>query len=304
MEKNFLEKIKKFLPDIPFQSWSGIPALVIFNFLFIVPVIIAIWLSLVNWQVTFGMDWWSAPFYGVRNFVDILSDSEFIASILRTFFIVGVVVPIEFLIGLSLALLLQGDMPGKNVFILIFILPLLVLPLVLANNFYIIFQARGVLNFFINTLTGSTSFIPWLGEENLAYIPIMTAEIWHWYPFMFLICLSGLASVPETQINAARTLGASRWQIFRKITLPNMKNIIIIAFVIKTMLTFKIFTIVQGLTSGGPGNATETIGWYLYEKGILQFKTSFAAAGSWVILIILVIFFSYILSKFLLTGER
>ena len=109
-------------------------------------------------------------------------------------------------------------------------------------------------------------------------ITIMVADIWQWTPLMFLILLAGMLSVPNDQILAARLLGASEVQIFRRIVLPRMKSVIIIVLALRTVESFKIFDSISVMTKGGPGVQTETISYYIYRLTFGDFEWGYVAA--------------------------
>jgi multiple sugar transport system permease protein len=148
---------------------------------------------------------------------------------------------------------------------------MMVVPAVTGFIFYMLFQTQGpvngILTFFLHDVLHVTGHIsvPWLSDPNIVLFSVMVTDIWQWTPMMFLILLSGLAALPEDQLNAARILGARFWHQLRFLILPMMWPIILIAVIIRAIETFKIFDAPFILTQGGPGDATTTVSVYLYR---------------------------------------
>jgi len=268
-----------------------LPALVMLLFIVIFPLLASIYLSLSKWSPMTGggTKWFQAyQFWGwLVNYWNILRDTEFLMSILRTFIIVAVVVPVEFFIGLGLAFLFRENFPGKRIFHSIILMPMMIVPAVAGFVFYMLFQAQGPVNSILSGLAFREISILWLQGRVSAIIAIMIADIWQWSPFMFLILLSGLLSLPEDQINAAIILGASRWQRFRMVIFPLMKPVIVIAMIFRGMEAVKIFDAIWLMTTGGPGTATESISVYMYKHGFKYLKWSWVAAAGVIILILM-----------------
>lgn len=256
-------------------------------FLLIVPTLIVLYLSLVAWEPRMGVDWWNAPFIFLGNYVKVFQDSRFWAAIGRSVIIVAVAVSLEFLIGLVLALLFSRDFPGKRVMTSVILYPMMLPWVVVGLTFYLLFLDRGPVNYLLTQLFGPGAAVEWFKEPVLAFAAIIIGDVWQWTPFLFLILYSGLGALPREPIEAAMNLGATRWQIFRHITLPMLKPVIVIALVIRALEAFKIFDLVFVMTGGGPGTATETISLYIYRVGFLFGQLSYAAAMAVLILVMI-----------------
>ncbi|GAI21295.1 unnamed protein product, partial [marine sediment metagenome] len=226
-----------------------------------------------------------------------LKDKEFIYALIRTTAISIVCLGIELTIGLLLASILSGEVFGKKVLFPILIIPLMIPPIVVGNNFWLIFSTNGPINQIIGKILNTQFTVSWLLHPKLALIPITLSEIWHWYPLTFLILFSGLANISVSEIRAAQIAGANEWQILRRIKLPKLKGIIAIALVIRMMESLKMFDIVHLLTRGGPGTTTQTLSYYLFKIGFQYSRASYISAGAWIILFISVITFSFALRK-------
>ncbi|UCB45208.1 MAG: sugar ABC transporter permease [Spirochaetota bacterium] len=295
-DKNLLKKEIKLgesgvKESVRFGFILVLPALIMLLFIVIFPLLASIYLSLSEWSpLTGGGTFWyeAYKFWGwLANYWNILRDADFLMAILRTFIIVIVVVPIEFFIGLGLAFLFRENFFGKKVFHSIILMPMMIVPAVAGFVFYMLFQAQGPVNSVLSGIAFREVSILWLQNNVTAMIAIMIADIWQWSPFMFLILLSGLMSLPEDQINAAVILGASKWQRFRMVLFPLMKPVIVIALIFRGMEAVKIFDAIWLMTTGGPGTATESISVYMYKHGFKHLRWSWVAAGGIIILIII-----------------
>lgn len=280
-----------------------LPVQAILFFLVILPTAISIWLSLTFWQPNLPTPIWEARFIYFDNFLNLFLNQAFIESVVRTVGYTAICITMEFLLGLFLASLFTADFFGKRVLFPALVIPLMIAPIVVGNNFWLLFAATGPVNQFISLITGTTFVESWFSHPTYAFIPIVLAEIWHWYPLMFLILLSGMMSLPVGELRAAEILRASDWQIFWRIKLPKLRNVILVGLVIRSMEALKVFDTVYLLTGGGPGTITETISWFVFKHGFLYSRVSYVSAGAWIILLICIFFFSFAL-KSLLMGRR
>jgi multiple sugar transport system permease protein len=281
-----------------------LPANVVLMFLVFVPTIIVIWLSVINFAPTQGVSLNDASFIGPGNYIDILTDQAFLAALLRTVIITAVCVVVELFLSLLISFLLSGKIAGKSILFPLLIIPLMIAPVVVGNNFWLLFSTNGPMNQIISAFAQSQVQINWFTDAHYAMIPITLAEIWHWFPLTFLIIYSGLAGVSTSETRAASILGANEWQIFKDIKLPKMKKILMIAIVIRSMEAIKVFDTVHLLTQGGPGTATETISYFLYKNGFWYSRISFISAGAWIVLLICMIIFSTSLNSVLFKEKK
>lgn len=262
-------------------------------FLLIVPTLIVIYLSLVAWEPRMGVDWWQAPFAFLDNYIKVFRDGRFWAAIGRSAGIVAVAVSLEFLLGLALALLFMRNIPLRRIMTSVILYPMMLPWVVVGLCFYLLFLDRGPVNYILTQVLGPGAMVEWFKSPPLAMAAIIMGDVWQWTPFLFLIIYSGLAALPRDPIEAAMNLGANRWQIFRYITLPQLKPVILIAVVIRSLEAFKIFDLIFVMTGGGPGTATETISLYIYRAGFLFGQLSYAAAMAVLILIMISVVTSY-----------
>ena len=291
-----------------FAFFLMLPAQVMLFFIVVFPLLSSIYLSLTTWTPikSMGTKWYSAYQFwcGLTNYWKIIQDEAFLRALMRTFVIVAVVVPVEFLIGLGLAFLFLDKFRGKKIFHSIILMPMMVVPAVVGFIFYTLFQSNGPINAVLSGIFFRKVTIAWLQGKALAIISIMVADIWEWSPLMFLILLSGLMSLPEDQLNAAVILGASRWQRFTRIMFPLMKPVMIIALVLRGLEAVKIFDVIWLMTAGGPGTSTESISVYMYRQGFKYLNWSWVSACGVLILIIIVILSMYALRPIRTQDEK
>jgi multiple sugar transport system permease protein len=193
----------------------------------------------------------------------------------------------EFLIGLMLALILAREFAGCRFLRTLFALPVMIAPLAASIIWRIIYDnSFGILNYTINFV----GFKPplWLGDPKLAPFSIGIIDIWQTTPFMMLLLIAGLQSIPLELYEAAAVDGATGMKTFIHITLPSLRRVVMVALMFRTMDALRIFDTVFVLTGGGPGNATETLSVYCYKYGFRHFHMGFASAATLVFLGIIV----------------
>ncbi len=267
---------------IPFILVEGTFLLVI-----IVPFLLTVYISFLRWRANRPFE--QTTLTGFRNYEQVLNDPGFWASLGRTFYFAGTAVVFELLIGFVLAMMVHRVVRGRRIYITLFLIPMMVVPVVAGYNFSMIYLDSGPLNQLLSPITTTLGFDPrirWLSDPTAAQIAIIIADIWQWTSLTFLIFLSGFSALPPQLINAARVMGASRRQIFFWVELPLLKPAIIIAVVIRSMEALKLFDPVVLLTFGGPGTSTQTIAYYLWEQVWAFNKYSFGAAASILLLIL------------------
>ncbi len=269
--------------------WLTLPAQLLVLFIALFPILMQVYISLTDWSPLDGIPWWKAHelWIGLLNYADLMADNRFWGALWRTMFVMAICVPVQFLLGLGLAVLFVDDFRGKRVLYSTLLVPMMVVPAVAGYMFFMLFQSGGPVNDLLSFFTSDPVRIAWLSDPDLALIAVMIADIWQWTPLMFLILLAGMISVPQDQQMAAILLGASWWRRFFTIVLPRMKSIIIIALAIRVIEIFKIFDTLFIMTGGGPGVATETISVYIYKVTQQELIWSYVAAIALAILIVL-----------------
>lgn len=262
------DRVFRWAPFVPTQAL----------FLFMLPAfLLLVYLSCVNWRLTRG-EWWEAPFAPLDNFTLVLSDPRFLSAVWNTVLYAFVAVPVEFLLGLILALATRHVVRAQNLFLAMFLVPMMIVPVVVGYNFTMIFSREGPFNQMLGWLTGSTSRVNWLADVTMSKVAIILADVWQWTPLMFLMLLAGLVAIPNEPIRAAQILGANAWQIFWKIKLPLLKPIIVIALVLRLLEALKLFDTILLITGGGPGTSSESVAMVIYKTGWEYNRVSRSAA--------------------------
>lgn len=227
-------------------------------------------------------------FQGLANYARLLSDQRFWEALLHTLIFLAVALPAELVLGFLLALLMLEKMPGRQIFIALMVLPVVISPIIAGAMWRLLFDNRfGPINQILSWIAGEPVVILWVNNPTFVYPAILLAEIWQWTPFMFLILLAALSEVDKSQLEAAEIDGAGFWQKLWWVTLPAIGPVVLIALLIRGLDIFRLFDVVWGLTRGGPGTMTETISIYTYVLGFQQFETSYAAAMALVIILLL-----------------
>jgi multiple sugar transport system permease protein len=260
------------------------PAAVLILALSVYPLLFSIWVAFVNYDFQIP----GHAFVGLQNFRQIVTDPLAWYSLRVTVVLSISVVAIQFALGLGLALLMVDKFRGRGIVMSILIIPLFISPVIVGQSWAMFLQRPfGPADFLLGRLLGHAVTISWLTEAPWVYIAIVIADVWQWTPFMFVILLAGLAAIPQHLYEAAELDGVSRWQAFLYVTLPHLVPIILLAVTFRLLDAVKLFDVIFMLTGGGPGTATYTTSFYLYQIGFQQFHLSEATAGAWLFLILI-----------------
>lgn len=264
------------------------PALIAILVVAIYPIVYSTGLSF--FRVSF--DSRERPFVWFENFIWIIKDEDYRVALGNTLLYVLVTVSGSFVVGFGLALLLRRITVGRNWIRLILILPLTIAPMVVGLTWNWMFDPLfGLVNWVFSGLG-----IPpqtWLAQTSTARIVVILVDIWQWYPLIFLIMDAGLSGLPKAPYESARLEGASEWMIFRRITLPLLRSVILVALLLRTVDAFRTFDLVRVMTDGGPAQTTETLSLYLYRTAFNFNKLSRAGAGATIMLIVISIISSF-----------
>lgn len=271
-----------------------LPAVALILGLMLFPLLYSLGISFSDWTIQNA----ERSFIGLENYAQVLQDSRWLWAMGRTIALTVVAVAAELVLGFAIAHLLIDELPGKRLIIPILVFPAVANPIVVGFIWRVIYNpAYGPVNQIIGLAIRRQFELLWLANQRLALVAIGIAEIWQWTPFMFLVMLAGLTSLNPELFEAAAIDGASGWQILTEITVPLMRPIIVIAVLIRALDVFKVFDLVYVMTSGGPGNASETVSYYIYLLGFKFFRLGYAAAASYLLLIILSIVVVVLLNR-------
>lgn len=232
------------------------PSLTVLGFALLYPVGYMVYASFLNWNPSQHIA--QAEWVGVRNYLFLLSDPSFRESLFVTLKFAAIVVVLEMIFGVGLALLLDRKLRGMTLLRTLFILPMMIAPIVVGLMWrYMYHPTVGPLN---RTLTRlGLEPVPWLSDSNWALVSIIIADIWQWTPFIFILALAALQSLPKSAMEAARIDGASGWQQIWHIKLPLMLPVLIVTALLRLIDAFKVLEVVLVLTNGGPGLSTEIL---------------------------------------------
>ena len=251
------------------------PAVVLIVSLTIFPVLYLLWISLLDWDLQRA----GRAFVGLANYAGALQDRRMWEALAHTLLIMVVAVTAELVLGLVLAEVLAGPLPGKRVVIPLLILPVIMSPIVAGYGWRMLWDTQyGPINQLLGWLLGRPLTLVWLINSKTVYFSLIVTEVWQWTPFMFLALLAGLVAISPEIHEAAAIDGAGRWQSFWQITLPLIRPLMLVALLIRALDVFKIFDTVFSLTFGGPGTFTETITLYVYLLGFRNFRLGYTAA--------------------------
>ncbi len=261
------------------------PALTILFVMNIFPLMWSFGLSFFNYKATSTR---VPKFKGLDNYADVLTDEKVWERFQTTAIIVGSSVLLQLIVGFLLALLFAKEFPMRRIVLMLVLTPMM-LSFVSVGVFFKLFYEPtfGIVSYVMNFFT--TDNFVMLATPAGAIAGIVIADAWMWSPFVMLLVLAGLVSVPKYLYEAAEIDRASKWRSFWTITFPYIKSLLLLAVLFRTIETFKLFDIVYIITEGGPGSSTETIAVYLYRTGFQFFKTSQSSALAYIVLFIVIV---------------
>ena len=244
----------------------------------IFPLIWTIRLSFTNYRVNRAN--LETKFVGLRNYERILTDSDIWLTMQATAHFLFWTLFFQVLIGFALAWLINRKFKGNDLWTTIIVLPMMLSPAVVGNFWTFLYQPQiGLFNYAIAFLTGADpSSFSMIGEVSLAPWSIVIVDTWMWTPFVMLICLAGLRSIPDYIYEAAEIDRASKWRQFWTITVPMVLPFLMLAVLFRGIENFKMFDLVVQLTGGGPGSVTEVTSINLKREAFEKWRTGYASA--------------------------
>lgn len=260
-----------------------LPLALMLSAVMLYPLAFSAWISLHDYRLTRLDD---VRWIGLENYAFGITDPGFLNAMANTLVFVAGAVTLELILGLSIAILLQRLIVFKNVIRSILLAPMFITPIAVGLMFRFLLNAElGVVSHYLGKI-GIT--IDWFGPD-LALFSIILIDVWQWTPFMVLMFLAGLESLPKAPFEAARIDGASAWLTFRAVTLPMLMPVITVAVIIRALDAFKVFEYVFAITRGGPGDATETIMYHIYQTGFRFFRMGEAAAAAFMLIAVILV---------------
>ena len=265
------------------EPWAfASPSLGLIALVIAFPLGYSFWLSLQNFDLSVGADY---EFIGAKNYMEVLfRDPRFLGSVWNTAVIIAPSLVAELVLGLGLALLLSRVARGRPIITALLAIPAMVSPVMAAMAWRMMFGVKfGAINNLGLQLGLLDSYFDWFASPTLAVLTVVLVEVWHNTPFMMLVLLAGIQSIPQELYDAAKADGARPWQSFWSITLPLLRFTMVVGVMIRLIDLTKLFGLIFVLTYGGPGGSTETVAFTTYLAGFKDFRMSYAAALSYVI---------------------
>ena len=223
-----------------------------------------------------------------QNYGALFSDQRFWNAFQKTMIIMVIGIPIQSVLALAIALLLNKKFPGSRAIVALFLIPVMITPVVAGFEWKIILDDRfGPLNYVLGFLGINPQ--AWLAQPVLAMVSILLMDTWQWTPFVTLVLLAGLAAIPRQVYEAASVDGSSERETLWRVTMPLLRPVFALVILLRIIFIFKIFDPVQILTGGGPGVATETLSLLTYIIGFKNFNVGMSATIAVVQLIIITI---------------
>jgi multiple sugar transport system permease protein len=220
-------------------------------------------------------------FYGIQNFVHVLTDSVFYNSIIVSLQFMLTAVVLEFALGLGIALALNNIIKGKGILRALFIIPITIAPIAVGLIWKAMLEPGfGPIPYYTDLLGIRQIDQPFLGAPLLAMPLVILADIWENTPFMALVLEAGLAVMPLEQLESAKVDGASGLQVLKWVTIPNLRPYIVIAVIFRVMDAFRVYDIIYVMTSGGPAMATFTAVFYTYKTAFVYLDMGAGAVMS------------------------
>jgi multiple sugar transport system permease protein len=235
-------------------------------------------MSFTNFKANMG--WVKYKWVGAQNYVDILTDADIWGSMQTTAHFVFWSIFLQVAIGFALALLINRRFRGHSAWTTLVLLPMMLSPAVVGNFWTFLFQPQiGLFNYVVAFFSGADpASFQMIGDVGLAPWTIVLVDTWMWTPYVMLICLAGLRSIPDSIYEAAEVDRASAWRQFWSVTLPMVMPFLMLAILFRAIENFKMFDMVNLLTNGGPGSLTETVSITLKRAAFEKWQTGWSSA--------------------------
>ena len=259
--------------DRQFVRLAVAPTMLAMTLIFGLPLLFSFYISFQGWSADQSI--FAGKFVGLENYEDLFTDPDFLTSLRITITYTACTVAAELAVGLCIALLLNIDLPAIAFFRTCLVIPMMITPVVAAFCWKLLLDpGHGVINHWIG------QHIVWLGRTDTALAAVAVVAVWQNAPYVSVLLLAGLRSLPHEPVEAARIDGASTWQMFWHVTLPLLKPYLLVALLLRTIFEFRAFDNVYVMTGGGPANATMSLSMFTYLASFVRFDMSLGAASS------------------------
>jgi multiple sugar transport system permease protein len=285
-----LARLRRRLTPYAFLTPTG----VLMAILMLTPIVMVIWYSLLNGVITTK----DSTFVGFDNYLEVLTDPVFYTAVRNTLVFTGTSVIAHFGLGLGFAMLLNTPLLSHRVkaaFRVIYVLPWLFTVAIIAVLWRLLLNPNGVINYLLGSVGLTGGQTEWLADPSTALAAVTFINVWAGYPFFMISLLAGLQGIPRDLYEAARVDGATPWQQFRNVTLPQLRPIIVSMALLDFIWTTQQFALIWMTTGGGPINATEMLSTFTYKLAFSRYEFSVASAAAVIVLLLsMVLAFFYV----------
>ena len=280
---------KRALSSVQFAWILIAPALIILLVVVFYPLVRTVLTSFQKYDLTSPSD--ILKFMGLKNYRSIIVNGEFLNRLLITLMYSFGAVMGQFVLGMIFAVLLNQQIKGRPFFRAVFLMPWVIPTVVCALLWTWVLNVQyGAFNFILRRIGVISEFRHWLGDPSLALYTVIGVTIWKWFPFDFVMLLAGLQTVPPDLLDAASVDGAGNLRKFLHVTIPCIRNIIVVVLMLTLIWSFQEFTMIWGTTKGGPMNVTSTLTIHIYRTAFDYFRMGQASAAGVLWMIFLLIF--------------
>ncbi|OAN37313.1 carbohydrate ABC transporter permease [Mycolicibacterium iranicum] len=263
-----------------FQNGMVAPLVALFVGVVGFPLGYAAYLSVTDYKLT---DRGTPALVGADNFVATFGDGAFWNAFATTALYVAVAVGLELAVGLAIALALQKQRWAKDLTRSMLLAPMFITPIAVGLTFrFLLNDQLGAIPAMLDTIGVSYDFF----GPGKALFTLALIDVWQWTPFMVLLLLAGLESIPREPLDAARVDGAGGLYVLRRVTLPLLAPVLVVAILLRSLDAMKVFEYVFATTRGGPGTETETLQYFIYQTGIQFFRLGSASSMAFVVLVV------------------
>ncbi|MDF2372742.1 MAG: sugar ABC transporter permease [Rhizobiaceae bacterium] len=276
--------------------WSFmVPAILLLSVMLAYPIFYTIDISFSRFDISsFGAGEW----VGWENYIEVMDDYRFWESLKVTMIYLVIALPLQVVLGFSIAFLINAEWAGRGLIRALFIIPMVVAPVVAGGMWRMILDPLwGILNYWLGFI--GIGPLDWFGDPTLAMAAVIIIDTWRWTPFIVLIATAALLALPKDVFEAAKIDGANWWSTLWSVAVPLLVPVIAATFVIRWLGAVKMFDIVLAATYGGPGKATNVINLFIYEEAFRSLRFAESAAMAVIVLIV-----TMVLTGLFLYGSR
>ncbi len=267
------------LTESQLGQWLVTPAAVLISGIAFVPVLVAFWLSLHSYNLRYPLR--GRPFIGLGNYIEMLGDGRLLNAFRVTMQFAVVSVAVELILGMLFALVMNRAFKGRAIVRASILVPWSMTTVVMARMWAWIYNSDyGIFNALLQQLGIIENYVPWIASPKFALWAAIGADIWKTTPFMALLLLAGLQTIPHELYEAAMVDGAGAWRRFWLITIPMLKPTILVSLLFRTLDAVRVFDLLYVLTGGGPGFASESLSVYTYRSLFVSLDFGYGSALS------------------------